>query len=85
MNYKKWLYLEEIKDLKYYQNLILSKIGPDNQSLNQSLNTVDPERFVNKLSELGEYKSLNQEKRKRIENQIRSKLGTINDIAKLMI
>jgi hypothetical protein len=85
MNYKKWLYLEEIKDLKYYQNLILSKIGPDNQNLNQSLNTVDPERFINKLSELGEYKSLNQEKRKRIENQIRSKLGTINDIAKLMI
>jgi len=87
MNYKKWLYLEEIKDLRYYQNLILAKIGSDNQNinLNNSLNTIDPEQLITKLNELGEYKNLNQGKRKRIETQIRSKLGTINDVAKLMV
>jgi hypothetical protein len=85
MNYKKWLYSEEAKDLKYYQNIILSKLDLDYQGLNKSISTWDSEFIITKLNELGEYKNLTQNKRKRAEMQIRSKVGTLGDIAKILV
>jgi hypothetical protein len=85
MNYKKWLYSEEMKDLKYYQNIILSKLDLDYQGLNKSISTWDSEFIITKLNELGEYKNLTQNKRKRAEMQIRSKVGTLGDIAKILV
>jgi hypothetical protein len=85
MNYKKWLYSEEVKDLKYYQNIILSKLDLDYQGLNKSISTWDSEFIITKLNELGEYKNLTQNKRKRAEMQIRSKVGTLGDIAKILV
>lgn len=85
MNYKKWLYSEEIKDLKYYQNLVLAKLELDYQDLNQSLSNWDSDQLVRKLNELGEYKNIAQNKRKRIEMQIKSKVGTLGDVAKMLV
>lgn len=82
--FKKWLFIEE-KDIDYYKKLILSKLELDNQGLSQSLNIWKPESLINKLNELGEYKNLSLEKRKNVENIIKSKSGTINDLIKVMV
>lgn len=82
--FKKWLLIEE-KDIDYYKKLILSKLELDNQGLSQSLNIWKPESLINKLNELGEYKNLSLEKRKNVENIIKSKSGTINDLIKVMV
>jgi hypothetical protein len=74
-----------MKDLKYYQNIILSKLDLDYQGLNKSISTWDSEFIITKLNELGEYKNLTQNKRKRAEMQIRSKVGTLGDIAKILV
>lgn len=82
--FKKWLLIEE-KDVNYYKKLVLSKLELDNQGLSQSLNIWKPESLISKLNELGEYKNLSLEKRKNIENIIKSKSGTINDLIKIMV
>lgn len=80
MNYKKWLISEEIKDLDFYKNLILSKLDLSIEGLSQSLNVWEPEKLIQKLNTLGEYTKLPDIKKKNIESRIRSKVGTINDL-----
>jgi len=80
MRYKEWLLSEELEDLKYYKNIILSKLDLDHEGLTQSLNVWDSDKLINKLNELGEYVKLPNIKRKSIEAQIRSKVGTVNDL-----
>lgn len=82
--FKNWLISEE-KNLDYYKKLVLSKLELDNQGLSQSLNIWKPESLINKLNDLGEYKNLELNKRKEIENIIKSKSGTVSDIVKKMI
>lgn len=84
MNYKNWLFEFEDNTIKFYQNIILSKLELDKEGLSQSLNIWDPEKLISKINELGEYKNLSDPIRKRIENQIKSKFGTIGDIIRLM-
>lgn len=80
MQYKNWLISEELKNLKYYQNLILSKLELDSQGLSKSIGSWDSQKLIDKLNELGEYKNLPEGKRKRVESQIRSKFGTLGDM-----
>lgn len=85
MQYKNWLISEEVKNLKYYQNLILSKLELDAQGLSKSIESWDSQKLINKLNELGEYKNLPEGKRRRVESQIRSKFGTLGDMISAIV
>jgi len=82
MRYKEWLLSEEVKDLRYYKNIVLAKLDLDHQGLSQSLAAWDANKMIKKLNELGEYTKLPEIKRKSIESQIKSKIGTVNDLIK---
>jgi hypothetical protein len=82
MKFKIWL---EAKDKEYYQNIILSKLDLDKEKgISMSLNVMDPEKLLNKLSELGEYKNLPKKIQNSIEYKIRSEAGTIGDLINII-
>lgn len=82
MRYKIWLLNEENKNFEYYKNIVLSKLGLGYSDGSQSINIWDPNKLIQKLNELGEYVKLPRVKKIRAEAQIRSKVGTINDLIK---
>jgi hypothetical protein len=84
MNYKTWLFEFEEKNISFYRNIVLSKLELDKEGLSQSLNVWDPERLLKKFNELGEFKKLSPEIQGKIENQIKSKSGTVEDLIKTM-
>ena len=84
MEFKTWLEAKE-KDKDYYQNMILSKLDLDKEKgLSMSLNLMEPEKILNKLNDLGEYKSLSKDIQDSIEYKINSGSGTIGDLINII-
>ena len=84
MEYKKWLLSEELRDFNFYKNLVLSKLDLDNDGGSTSLRIWEPNKLIQKLTELGEYVKLPGIKKNSIEAQIQSKVGTVNDLIRRM-
>lgn len=81
-NFKIWL---EEKDRSYYQDMILSKLDLDKEKgLSQTLDLMEPDKLISKLSELGEYKSLPKEIQSAIESKIKSGSGNIRDLINII-
>lgn len=84
MYFKKWFEARE-KNREYYQDMILSKLGLDKDiGLSQSLDMLDPDTIINKLNELGEYKSLDQDAQNAVEAKVRSGSGTVGDLINII-
>jgi hypothetical protein len=85
MRFRVWLEEEEGKDFDYFSRLVLGRLslsydnGPD-----QTLDTWEPNNLIQMLNGMGEYKQLPQPVRDRVEAQIRSRMGTLGDIIRLM-
>lgn len=85
-NFKSWLISEEIgKDFNFYKNLIISKLNLDEKiGLTQSINTWEPQQLISILEGLGEFKELTNEVQQQVIGQIKSGMGTLGDLIKLM-
>ena len=85
MDFKLWLLEFEGKDIKYYQNILLSKLDLDkDKGLSQSLNVWESDKLLSKIQDIGEFKNLSSDLQKEIIDQINSKTGTLNDLAVMM-
>jgi len=85
MDFKLWLLEFEGKDIKYYQNILLSKLDLDkDKGLSQSLNVWESGKLLSKIQDIGEFKNLSSDLQKEIIDQINSKTGTLNDLAVMM-
>ena len=83
--FKKWLVEMEDKGYDYYKNIILGKLNLDRtHGLSQGLNTWEPEQLINILNGLGEFKELRQEVQNQVIGQIRSQMGTLGDLIRIM-
>jgi hypothetical protein len=84
MLFKTWLEERE-KDRDYYRDIILSKLDLDkSKGLSQSLDVMEPEKIINKLNELGEYKALSDDIKNSIEGKIKSGSGTVGDLINII-
>lgn len=82
MNFKLWL---EMKDFDFYKNLIMSKLNLDkNLGLTQTINTWEPDQLINTLNGLGEFKELPHIVQDQVIGQIKSGIGTMGDLIKVM-
>jgi len=85
--FKNWMKLREAeyKDFDYYKNLVLGKLNLNNNyGLSQDINTWKPESLISILNGLGEFKALSQNIQSQVIGQIRSQMGTIGDIIRIM-
>lgn len=85
MNFKKWLAEFDDKGFNYYKNMLLGKLSLDHsQGLNQSLDAWKPEHLISVLNGLGEFKSLPTSVQDQVIGQIKSRMGTLGDLVRLM-
>jgi len=87
VKFKNWMKLKEAeyKDFDYYKNLVLGKLNLNNNyGLSQDINTWKPESLISILNGLGEFKALSQNIQSQVIGQIRSQMGTIGDIIRIM-
>lgn len=83
--FKIWLQEMENKDYNFYKNIILGKLNLDRtHGLSQGLNTWESEQLINVLNGLGEFKKLKQEIQDQVIGQIRSEMGTLGDLIRIM-
>lgn len=75
----------EDKDYNFYKNVLLGKLNLDRvHGLSQELNAWEPEQLINILNGLGEFKELPQETQDQVIGQIRSGMGTLGDLIRIM-
>lgn len=84
ISFKYWL--ESLnRDYDFYKNIIIGKLSLDRvQGLSQSINTWEPENLIAILNGLGEFKNLPQETQSQVIGQIKSGMGTLDDMIKIM-
>ena len=84
MNFKTWLEYDD-KDFNYYKNLVIGKLSLDHtHGLSQSLDTLAPEQLISTLNGLGEFKELPSDIQDQVIGQIKSRMGTLGDLVRLM-
>lgn len=84
MKFKLWLEMND-KDFNFYKNLILGKLNLDRiNGLSQSVDTWEPEQLISILNGLGEFKELPMEIQDQVVGQIRSGMGTLGDLIRLI-
>jgi 16S rRNA C1402 N4-methylase RsmH len=65
--------------------MVLGKLNLNKeQGLEQNLNTWDSDQLISILRGLGEYRQLPEVTRNQVEGRIKSQVGTIGDIIKIM-
>jgi hypothetical protein len=85
MKFKKWLVEFEDKGFNYYKNMLLGKLSLDpNHGLDQGLDAWQPEQLISTLEGLGEFKELPADIQNQVVGQIKSRLGTLGDLVRLM-
>jgi hypothetical protein len=85
MTFRLWLAEMEEKGYNYYKNILLGKLNLDRtHGLSQGLDTWEPETLVSVLNGLGEFKGLPQATQDQVIGQIRSRMGTLGDLIRLM-
>jgi hypothetical protein len=83
--FKTWLTEMEEKGYNYYKNILLGKLNLDRtHGLSQGIDTWEPEQLVNVLNGLGEFTQLPKEVQDQVFGQIRSRMGTLGDLIRLM-
>jgi len=83
--FKVWLAEMENKGYDFYKNILLGKLNLDRtHGLSQVLQTWEPEQLINVLNGLGEFKELRQEVQDQVIGQIRSRMGTLGDLIRIM-
>ena len=85
MTFRTWLTEMEEKGYNYYKNMLLGKLNLDRtHGLSQGIDTWEPEQLVNMLNGLGEFTELPQEVKDQVFGQIRSRMGTLGDLIRMM-
>ena len=85
MTFKSWLTEMEDKGYNYYKNLLLGKLNLDQtHGLSQGIDTWEPEQLVQVLKGLGEFTALPQPVQDQVFGQIRSRMGTLGDLVRVM-
>jgi hypothetical protein len=85
MIFKMWLAEMENKGYDFYKNVLLGKLNLDRtHGLSQGLDAWEPEQLINVLNGLGEFKELRQEVQDQVTGQIRSRMGTLGDLIRIM-
>ena len=75
----------EDKGYNYYKNIILGKLNLDHMNgLSQAVDTWEPEQLINILNGLGEFKKLPQQTQDQVTGQIKSRMGTLGDLIRIM-
>lgn len=83
--FKVWLAEMEDKGYDFYKNILLGKLNLDRtHGLSQGLDTWEPEQLINILNGLGEFKELRQQVQDQVVGQIRSRMGTLGDLIRIM-
>lgn len=83
--FKIWLNEMENKGYDFYKNILLGKLNLDHtHGLSQGLDAWEPEQLINILNGLGEFKELSQEVQDQVIGQIRSRMGTLGDLIRIM-
>lgn len=83
--FRKWLAEMEDKGYNYYKNLLLGKLNLDHtHGLSQGIDAWEPEQLVNTLKGLGEFTELPQVVQDQVIGQIRSRMGTLGDLIRIM-
>jgi hypothetical protein len=85
MTFKIWLTEMEDKGYNYYKNVLLGKLNLDRtHGLSQGIDTWEPEQLISTLSGLGEFTGLPKETQDQVLGQIRSRMGTLGDLIRIM-
>lgn len=85
MTFKIWLTEIEDKGYNFYKNILLGKLNLDRtHGLSQGIDTWEPEQLVNMLNGLGEFKELPKQVQDQVFGQIRSRMGTLGDLIRIM-
>ena len=83
--FKNWLAEMEEKGYNYYKNILLGKLNLDHTNgLSQGIDAWEPEQLINILNGLGEFKQLPQQTQDQVIGQIRSRMGTLGDLIRIM-
>jgi len=83
--FKVWLAEMEDKGYDFYKNILLGKLNLDRtHGLSQGIDTWEPEQLINILNGLGEFKGLRQQVQDQVVGQIRSRMGTLGDLIRIM-
>lgn len=85
LTFKIWLNEMGDKGYDFYKNLLLGKLNLDrNNGPSQEIDTWEPEQLINILNGLGEFKELSQQIQDQVIGQIRSHMGTLGDLIRIM-
>lgn len=85
MNFKMWLAEFDDKGFNYYKNMLLGKLNLDRtQGLSQGLDAWEPEHLLSMLNGLGEFRELPSRVQDQVVGQIKSRMGTLGDLVRLM-
>lgn len=84
-SFRMWIGEYEEHGYNFYKTILLGKMNLDQvHGLSQGLDTWEPDQLISILNSLGEFKELPDKTQEAVFAQIRSRLGTLGDLIRIM-